>query len=191
MALLGKLGILERAVVGLEIGAGILPVAVEEEIVELAREIVVMGDVVLGLADRIVLVDALQHLAKAIGRLRDFRQGMRLGILHQDRKQIVDGALRQLEAAVHVAFAKVEVGVRRDLGRGRWRCNAHAHRSSGSVAILPDPSIGIGDAERARLHDYFQCVIEKSVHIVLPRLAAALLAVKPHPGTVAVLLTKV
>ena len=65
MALLGQLRVFQRAVIGLEIGAGILPVAVEEEVVELARQIVMVGDVVLGLADRIVLVDALDQLAHA------------------------------------------------------------------------------------------------------------------------------
>ena len=60
VALLGELGILEGGLLVLEIGAGILPVAVEEEIVEGAREIVVVGDIGLGLAHGIVLVDALQ-----------------------------------------------------------------------------------------------------------------------------------
>ena len=81
VALLGELRIFQRAVVGLEIGAGILPVAVEEEIVERAREIVVVGDVVLGLADGVVLVDALHRDAHGIGRLGDLRHLVGLGIV--------------------------------------------------------------------------------------------------------------
>src|SRR6185437_5133157 len=45
MALLVELGLLERLLAGLEIGAGILPVAIEEEVVELVLEVVVMGDI--------------------------------------------------------------------------------------------------------------------------------------------------
>ena len=47
MALLGELRLLERHVGPLEIGAGILHVLVEEEPVELARQVVVVLDVAL------------------------------------------------------------------------------------------------------------------------------------------------
>ena len=47
MALLGELGLFERLARMLEIGAGILPVGVEEEIVNPPVEVVVMGDVAL------------------------------------------------------------------------------------------------------------------------------------------------
>ena len=45
MALLGELGVVERLVGRLEIGAAVLPVGVEEERIEPAVEIVVMRDV--------------------------------------------------------------------------------------------------------------------------------------------------
>ncbi len=45
MTLLGELGGIEVGLVVLEIGAGVLQVAVEEERIELAVEIVVVGDV--------------------------------------------------------------------------------------------------------------------------------------------------
>src|SRR5216684_590786 len=47
VALLVELGLFQRLLARLEIGAGILAVAVEEEIVELVLEIVVMRDVAL------------------------------------------------------------------------------------------------------------------------------------------------
>ena len=45
MALLGELGVVERLVGRLEIGAGVLPVGVEEQRIEPAVEIVMMRDV--------------------------------------------------------------------------------------------------------------------------------------------------
>ena len=56
MALLGELRLVERLIGRLEIGAGILPVGVEEERVEPAVEIVVVRDVAPRAAARIELL---------------------------------------------------------------------------------------------------------------------------------------
>ena len=45
MALLGELGVVERLVGRLEIGAAVLPVGVEEQRVEPAVEVIVMSDI--------------------------------------------------------------------------------------------------------------------------------------------------
>ena len=66
MALLGGLRLLERHVGPFEIGAGILHVVVEEELVELAREIVVALDVALGAAGRVHLMQAAEGVAQRL-----------------------------------------------------------------------------------------------------------------------------
>jgi hypothetical protein len=55
VALLGCLRLLKRHPFLLEIGAGILPVAVEEQVVEVAIEVVMVFDVALGAGPRIEL----------------------------------------------------------------------------------------------------------------------------------------
>ena len=56
--LLGGLRLLQRLVAAREIGAGVLPVAVQEQAVEAAVQIVVMRHVALRAGRRVVLVDA-------------------------------------------------------------------------------------------------------------------------------------
>jgi len=65
MALLLLLGDFETVVAGVEIGAGILPVVVQELAVEGVRQIIVMGHVALGMADRIVLLQIAQGALQA------------------------------------------------------------------------------------------------------------------------------
>ena len=55
----------ERLVVVEEIGAGILHALVEEELVEVVAEVVVVRDVLLRLADRVGLLEALQGRARS------------------------------------------------------------------------------------------------------------------------------
>ena len=64
VALLGELGIVERLVGRLEIGAAILLVAVEEERIEPAVEVVVVRDVVAGAGPRIELLQAAEQIAR-------------------------------------------------------------------------------------------------------------------------------
>ena len=56
MALLGKLGVVERLVGALEIAAAILPVGVEEQRIEPAVEIVVMRHIVARAPARVELL---------------------------------------------------------------------------------------------------------------------------------------
>src|SRR3546814_10336981 len=56
--LLVRLRLIQALLAAAEVGAGILAVGVEEEVVELAGKVVVVGDVLLRLADRIILLQA-------------------------------------------------------------------------------------------------------------------------------------
>ncbi|MNT89644.1 hypothetical protein D3C72_2304120 [compost metagenome] len=63
MALLGDLRLIERDAFGAEIGAGVLPVGIEEEIEELGRQVVVMGDVLAIAVDRQELAQLGRRIA--------------------------------------------------------------------------------------------------------------------------------
>ena len=66
VALLGELGFIERLIWVLEVGAGILPIGIQEEIVETAIEIVVMSDVALSAAFGVSLMQRPQRPANAL-----------------------------------------------------------------------------------------------------------------------------
>ena len=70
VALLGGLRLLERHALLLEISAGILPVAVEEQLVETVIEIVMVLDVALGAAGRVVLAQAAPDESQVSSRKR-------------------------------------------------------------------------------------------------------------------------
>ena len=110
--LLVELGLLERLVAVLEVGAGILPVAVEEEIVELAVEVVVVRHVALRLADRIVLFDPADRPLPEIGPADERRGVDRRHVAAQEIEQVVDVAVLDRQLAVHVGFAEGEAGMK-------------------------------------------------------------------------------
>ena len=119
MALLGQLRLFQRALAVLEVGAGILPVHVKEKIVELSGQVIVMCDVVLGLAHGIVLMHTPQQLSHPAC------DGMqRLGfhvpqIARGDRQQIVDGSFLDLQRPIHVGLPDLEVGIHGNGARHR------------------------------------------------------------------------
>ena len=117
-ALLGELGLVERHVGVLEVGAGILHVAVEEEPVEPFVEVVVVRDVGArrlepdGAQDRRV-GDAAAEVQDPGGRGGDL--GARVGL--GERDQVVDVALLDDEAAVHVHLGEGEAGIEQRCAR--------------------------------------------------------------------------
>jgi hypothetical protein len=64
--LLVLLGRLKRVVLRAEIGAGVLPVRIEEKLVEASRQVVVMGDVLAGARCRIDLLKPPDQRLQAI-----------------------------------------------------------------------------------------------------------------------------
>ena len=66
MTLLRGLRVFERFIRIVEIGAGILPVGIEEEIIERVGQVVVMGDVLARAPQRIVLLEHAQAAADEI-----------------------------------------------------------------------------------------------------------------------------
>ena len=108
MALLVELGLLQ-CLAGLgEVGTGILAVAVEEEVVELVVEVVVMRDIALRTANRIVLLDQAQDFLEREGPTQ---QGSGLDgrdVAAEEVEQVVDVAVLHRQVAIHVSFAERE-----------------------------------------------------------------------------------
>ena len=135
-ALLGELGLVERHVGALEVGAGVLHVAVEEEPVEPLVEVVVVRDV----GARRLEADGAQHrrvgdaAAERAGPGRrggDLGAGVGLG----ERDQLVDVALLEDEPAVHVHLGDGEARVEERCARS---APGSAKRSA-SGAPVPSP----------------------------------------------------
>ena len=104
---LASLGLLERLPGMLEIGAGILPVGVEEEIVEPLVVIVVAGDVRLRPLAVVALMQAAERDAGLLERL-DPGQALDLGeVARAQLEKVVEVALGDDEPAVHVEFAEI------------------------------------------------------------------------------------
>ena len=121
MALLGGLRLLQRHVGPLEIGAGILHVVVEEELVEFAGEIVVALHVAFGADCGVHLMQAAEGVAHAFDGLRPHGvDAARSHILENDAQQVERIALDDIELAVHEGFGSGEHRIERDRALGCW-----------------------------------------------------------------------
>ena len=106
VALLGGLRVIERLAGILKIGAGILPVGVEEEIVKPLIEIVVAGDVALGVAPMVALMEAAKRQARPVQRLGP---GLILEVgevARAELQEVVELAFGYDHPSVHIEFAE-------------------------------------------------------------------------------------
>ena len=132
MPLLGELGVVERRVGRFEIGAAVLLVGIEEERIEPAVEIVMMGDVVPGPAARIELPgmpDEVTQEPLQPGPARHY-----FGLIHQDRQRIRNRAVLDDEGAVHIDFAERKFGIEENPAFGVGGQEPDRDRLAGAVA---------------------------------------------------------
>ena len=102
------LRLFEIFVFAAEIGAGILPVAVEKEVVELIGQIVMVGDVLPGAGQRVELMDAAQKLVRPVEQPRQHALGHGLDVELQQVDQVVKAALLDRQAAVDISLRQIE-----------------------------------------------------------------------------------
>ena len=127
-----------------EIGAAILLVAIEEQIVEPARQIVMMRDVPLRSALHVDAVETVLHRPRCAGepaRIEIVLPGFPLVVGGQQVDEVADIALLDDQPAVHEALARAQRRVARD---------RHRHALVGEA----DRHLGIARlrrAERGRL----------------------------------------
>ncbi len=170
MSLLGELRVLERGIGCLEIGAGILPVAVEEQVIERARQIVVMGDIGFRLADRIVLVEPFQGDSELVEEFGCAGIWPILDILQEHFEQIIDRPVGELDLAIHVSLAEEAVGIENDLRRRAPVEEFEAGRPARPVAIDVLAPASIGHAQLSDLNQVFYRPIEYCKHSHSPAL---------------------
>ena len=106
VTLLCGLGVIERLAGIFEIGAGILAVGIEEEIVKPLVEVVMAGDIALGAQPIVALVQATKRDAR-------LGQGLRPGLAFQfgevtgaELQKVVKAAFGYDQPSVHVEFAE-------------------------------------------------------------------------------------
>ena len=92
MALFGELRVVKRLVLTFEIGAAVLLVGVEEEAVEPAVEVVMMGHIAPRPRTRVELLHTAKQVAHQPRRQRPFRRGD-VFLSQQYRERIRDRAL--------------------------------------------------------------------------------------------------
>ena len=132
-----------------EVGAGILPVAVEEQVVELRREVVVVGDVALRPADRVVAAGQAQQPLQAL-------RSRIIGVVVERRRcgrqieDVVDGAVLDREGAVHIGLAGRQTRAGRQPPGGRAVVDADRYLGPGRGAFdAMQPAGGVDDGELA------------------------------------------
>src|SRR6516162_3852737 len=130
---LGELRIVERLLVRLEVGTAVLLVAVEEQPVKPAVEIVVVCDIAASAAPRIEVLQTPERVAQKPARREPTRHGNLL-VIEQDRQHVGDRAALDDKSAVQVGFAELQFGIEQCRALRRRRGKAHRRGRAGSVA---------------------------------------------------------
>jgi hypothetical protein len=102
---LRELGVVERLIGRFKIGAAILLIGVEEELIKPAVQVVVMGDIAPRARARIELL----HPAEQVARKLQWHSPLRrrdVILPQQNGQQIRDRALIEDKRAIHIGFAE-------------------------------------------------------------------------------------
>ncbi len=159
------LRLFERVVLGIgDIGAGVLHVPVEEEAVDVRRDVVMRAGVLRGGADRIGLVPAAQPAPELAQRaLRAVAR--QAGTVHRKQQDEVAHrrAVLEGEGAVHVGFGCVELGVQEQLALERAVMDARGDGRARPLAAehMHQPARVI-EAERAVPDELLEQVRQQS-----------------------------
>src|SRR4029077_5273790 len=163
MALLGQLRVVERLVARFEIGAAILLVAVEEEPVQPAVEVVVMGDVVAGAGSWIELLQATEQIAHEPRQQGpDWRNKPFLP--EQERQHVDDRAAFDDKSAVHIGFAEFHLGIEQHAALRLRRREAHGNRRAAAVAESVRPALCRRDRKRSTADEPSQEHWQQPIH---------------------------
>ena len=141
----------------LVIGAGILPVLIKEQVIEVIAQVIMMGDILERAAFRVELVE---EPVKAIGEIAKTDEQVALSpadIAGEEVQQIVDIAVLQRELPVHIGFAEIQLGEEGKLAGHGFRMQAHFDDRAGSAAVEEDfPAIRINHRELALPDEAFE-----------------------------------
>ena len=154
-----------QAVLGaLEIGAGILPVGIEEELEEAGVEIVMVGDVAPGVlrlhrSGELRPADAQERQRRDVRRA-DAAQPVAL----QERDEVVDGAFLDEEPAVHEELAELQRRVESEQALRAFVGKADRERRFRAVAVALRAARGERHGQRSGAHEAGKCRGDKRFH---------------------------
>ena len=107
--LLGNLCLFQRCVRMRKIGAGILAVAIEEQTVETAVQVIVVRDILARAMRRVVLINSPLQLTQRGMQAPDRVAGaVRRQVHHQQLERVIDSPFVRYQPAIHVSFADSE-----------------------------------------------------------------------------------
>ncbi len=153
MRFLGALGGIEIGFAATEIGTGILLVAVEEQFVELVRQVVMMGRVFAGSGERIVLMRPTQPAARAVQQTGQQTLRQRLKVACQEVDQIVKRTLLDRQRPVDESLGQIEARSTEQLPVERRIAQPDRDLGPGSAGEAVRGSAGVDDPEPTDGHD--------------------------------------
>jgi hypothetical protein len=165
VALLGELGLLERHARPREIGAGILQVGIEKELVEFARQVVVPAYVAPGALGRVELLQPPQPVPKTVGHPGPEGADVERGRVFVDHFQKVEQvALKKVDLAVHVALGQGQHRVERDGALGMGGMDGDRDAGSVLVAERGRTSLMVDHGQITRPDQAFDKAAQQHVH---------------------------
>ncbi len=136
-----------------EIGAGILPVRIEEEVVERARQVVMMRHVAARAVRRIELLKAAEQDVDPAGQGRVVGVAVQLQIFHEDGEDAVEIALVDGQGAAHEGFAEDQARIEEQPPAQRGIVKPDAGGGTRPVAEFVPRTVRLDDRQPAALHE--------------------------------------
>ena len=153
----------------LEIGAGVLPVGIQEQRIEPAVEIVVMRDIAPRPCRHIELLQPPVEEAHPPLQPRPAGRHAVGGLAENDREQIRDRALLHPQRAVHVGFAEPNLGIEQHAALGGFGHEIDCDRRAGTVADSENGAARRGEPQGPPAHESPEQQLQQPVH-------------RPHPS---------
>ncbi len=143
MAFLGLLRLFQRHVGAGEIGAGILPVRIKEEIVEIARQVIVMRYVGPCARRRVELIPPPLEPAHRLERATKRRLSLCCDIGHGEAQEAVNVIALDGEGAIHIPLSHPQIGRQHDTARQARIAHRHGNLGAIAGAIAASHPVGI------------------------------------------------
>ena len=154
MPLLGQLRPLQVRLRLGKVGAGVLPVPVQEEVVEGAGEVVVVGDVVPGPGRSVGLQEAPLRHSKPFLPAVEPASGSVAKVAGQDLEQVVDAAALDGQGSIHEGLAQAEPWIEKQAAVQSPIVEAHRDLRSGAwIAEAMHLAPGVAERQLARLDE--------------------------------------
>ena len=164
MALFGELGVGQALAGVFEVGAGVLPVRVQEECVELIAQVVVMRHIAARGGGGVFWKVAPHERLRIVDRLHEPRRLHIAKLAQDDQEEVVDLAFLDYEAPLgeELAEAQGRVGGETPL-RARVH-ELHPNLRPGSVAEMQRFALGGDHGQIADFHRIIEGEFEKRFH---------------------------